>query len=506
MGETGKTGTVCGTLPVLTTTESQQTMPRERRIPQVDRQDKRLVSLVRRVAALVRERVVEEASFEDESRAAMAVMADALWLHEQERLEACVSTAERVEIGEHTYRRLSQPSSTTYHGLWGTHEIKEALYRQESVRNGPTLKPLDVRVGVVGERLLPDLGHAVGHLCSGETSREAEATLATLGFRPPSRTLIEKGAHAIGDAIIETQAALDNAVRADEAVAQEVQSVSVGMDRMAVRMDEPLTGDARDEALRRRQGRAYERTPPEPYEYAWRMAWVGSVTTYDADGEALRTVRLGGPASDDPAQLAARLTDEVLHVVEARPDVKVVCVQDGAPDLDVLRQRLREVLPEGVERHHLVDLQHLVGYLGDVVAACEPPGDPHDMLGCYRDKLLGDDGGIDDIFRHLRRKAERTARTETAARTALADAIRYIRKRRPLMRYASVAAANLPVGSGATESACAVFQLRTKRPGSHWRTDGLRAVMAVRGLVSSGRWNAAWTHLAAWHCAEVTPR
>jgi hypothetical protein len=480
-------------------------MPRDQRIPEIDRQDKRLLTVVNAVAAVVRERAGADASFEEESRAEMEVMADALWLREQQRLEARVTTDERVEIGGREYRRLSQPSSTTYHGKWGAHEIHEPLYRQEGVRNGPTVKPLDLRVGVVGERLLPDLGHAVGHLWGSETSREAEVTLATLGFRPPSRTLIEDGVHAIGAAVLAAQDVLDEVVRADEPVPAEVASVSVGMDRMAVQMEEPLTGDARDEALRRREARHYERTPRDPYGYAWRMAWVGTVTRYDAAGEPLRTLRFGGAPSDDPAVLAARLVDEVLHITEARPDAKVVCVQDGARDLEVLRQRLREALPEGIERHHLVDLQHLMGYLGDVVAATEPAGDPRDMLGWYRGKLLADDGAIDDIFRGLRRQAKALPRTARTVRKAYAAALRYICKRRHLMRYASVAAANLPVGSGATESACAVFQLRVKRPGSHWRTDGLRAVMAIRGLVTSGRWDAAWSHLAAWHLAEVRP-
>jgi len=478
-------------------------MPRDQRIPEINRQDKRLLTMVQTIAALARERAGADASFEEDSHAALAVVADALWLHEQERLEALVTTADRAEVGGHSYRRLSQPSSTTYHGLWGTHEVHESLYRQERVRNGPTIKPLDVRVGVVGKRLLPDLGHAVGHLWGGEHSREMEATLSTLGFRPPSRTMIEAGVQAIGAEIVATQAALDEALRADEAIIDEVASVSVGMDRMAVRMEESLDGEARDEALRHRERREYQRTPPEPYGYAWRMAWVGSVTTYDADGEALHTMRLGAPANDDPVVLAARLVDEVLHVVEAQPDAKVVCVQDAAPDLNVLRERLKQMLPEGVERHQLVDLEHLLGYLGDVVETCEPPGDPHNMRDWYRDELLRDDRAIDNIFRNLRRKAKTVPRGERSARKALADAIRYIRKRRHLMRYASLAKAKLPVGSGATESACAVFQLRVKRPGSHWKPDGLRAVMAVRGLVTSGRWDAAWAHLSAWHLAEV---
>jgi hypothetical protein len=480
-------------------------MPRGERIPEVDHEDKRLVTIVKMLHALVGERAGAEASFENESGAAMSVMADALWLFEDQRLRAMVTTAERIEVGERRYQRLPQPSSATYHGKWGTHLIAEALYREEGVRNGPTIKPLDLRVGVVGERLLPDLGHGVGHLWSGETSREAEATLCALGFRPPSRTLIEVGLNAMGNAALAAQATLDEVVRVAEHVAEEVASVSVGMDRMAVRMEESLAGEAYDNALRRRKGRDYERTPTVPYEYAWRMAWVGTVTTYDAEGVALRTLRMGGAPTDDSATLAGRLVDEVLHVVAARPDTKVVCVQDGARDLEVLRKRLRDDLPESVERHHLVDLQHLLGYLGDVVAACEPPEDPHSMLDWYRVQLLRDDHAIDRIFEGLRRRAATLPRTARSARAALGKALRYIRRRRPLMRYAAVAAANLPVGSGATESACALFQLRVKRPGSHWRSDGLRAVMAIRGLVTSDRWDAAWSHLASWHIADVTP-
>jgi hypothetical protein len=480
-------------------------MPRDDRVPQVDQHDKHLVAIVKHLTAAVRERAGDGTTFENQSRAAMATMADVLWLHEQARLEAQVTTAEHVDINGSRWHRLDQPSSTTYHGRWGAHEIHEPLYRREGVHNGPTLKPLDVRVGVVGKRLLPDLGHAAGYLFAGQTSREVEETLATLGFRPPSRTLLEHGVQAIASEIVAQKETLDEVVRADETIDEEVASVSVGMDRMAVRMEEPLDGEARDEVIHHRDGRLYERRPPEPYEFNWRMAWVGSMTSYDADGEALSTIRLGQPASDDATMLATRLADEVLRVIEGRPETKVVCVQDAARDLNVLRKQLRERLPEGTERHHLVDLHHLLGYLGDVVAACEPPGDPHGMLDNYRERLLHDDGAIDNIFRSLRRKAKTVPRTEAVARKALADAIRYIRRRRPFMRYASVAAANLAIGSGATESTCAFFQLRVKRPGSHWSIDGLRGVMAVRGLVTSGRWDAAWSHLAAWHLAEVTP-
>lgn len=53
----------------------------------------------------------------------------------------------------------------------------------------------------------------------------------------------------------------------------------------------------------------------------------------------------------------------------------------------------------------LVDFEHLMGYLDEVVDACEPDEDPRDMKGWYRSKLLEDDGAIDRIQRNLRDKA-----------------------------------------------------------------------------------------------------
>lgn len=53
---------------------------------------------------------------------------------------------------------------------------------------------------------------------------------------------------------------------------------------------------------------------------------------------------------------------------------------------------------------------------------------------------------------------------------------------------------NVPIGSGVTESACrSVIGLRKKRPGQRWGTDGGRAIGALRALVSSARFDAAWS-------------
>lgn len=68
----------------------------------------------------------------------------------------------------------------------------------------------------------------------------------------------------------------------------------------------------------------------------------------------------------------------------------------------------------------------------------------------------------------------------------------YSDKRRSQIGYARARAANLPVASGATESTCALLQLRVKHPGSHWGTHRLRGVMTARGLDLSDRWHGAF--------------
>jgi hypothetical protein len=181
----------------------------------------------------------------------------------------------------------------------------------------------------------------------------------------------------------------------------------------------------------------------------------------------------------------------------------VHCVQDGAPELRILPQTLRSMLPTNTNVRELVDFEHLAGYLDEVVDACEPAGDPADMKGWYRGELLRDDAAIDRIWRNLRRKAKTLPRDAAPQRKAVAAALSYIRKRKNKMRYASLYAAKLTIGSGATEGTCGLMQLRVKRRGQSWEPLGLRGILTIRGLVLSDRWDAAWNVYAAKHRAEV---
>ena len=199
-----------------------------------------------------------------------------------------------------------------------------------------------------------------------------------------------------------------------------------------------------------------------------------------------------------------RAAADVARVIRRRTSIPIQVVQDAAPELRALPEALAHVLLSTTTVRTLIDFEHLTGvYLDAVVDACEPEGDPHNMKSWYRGELLRDDGAIDRIWRSLRERAKRLPGDDTTARKAIAAALSYIRHRKHMMRYASHYAANLTIGSGATEGTCWMMQRRVKRPGQSWQVPGLRGTLATRALVASNRWRSAWPCYAAQHRRAV---
>lgn len=463
---------------------------------------KKLSEMVRRE---VRKRLGPDASYEERRDAAAALMSEALWHDEERDLQEAVSDGDEVDIEGKRYRRLEQASSATYAGRWGPHWIEEALYREVGVHNGPTIKPIELRIGMIARHMTPDLARIVGELSADGSSREVEKTLRTVGLVPPSRAFLEKRVKQMAGGLVAQIGRLEDAAREAIALPAAVASVSSGLDRFSVRMSEPVVLAEGESAPAPQRTEPYEREPPPPKEHHYRKAWVGSTTAYDKEGRELHTWRYSAEADADQNALADRVAADVAWIHGAYPGIPIHCIQDAAPELRALPEALARALPSTTTLCELVDFEHLVKYyLDEVVDACEPEGDPYKMKSWYRQQLLGHDDAIDRIFRSLREKGKKLPVDQTRQRKAVAAALSYIRKRKNKMRYASHYAAALPIGSGATESTCFQMQRRVQRPGQSWETAGLRGTLAIRALVLSERWAAAWKPYAAAHRKVVS--
>jgi hypothetical protein len=82
---------------------------------------------------------------------------------------------------------------------------------------------------------------------------------------------------------------------------------------------------------------------------------------------------------------------------------------------------------------------------------------------------------------------------ESAAVTAVRRASAYLRTNAARLDYPAFVARQFPIGSGAVESAGKnVIQARTKGAGMRWSGHGAQAVVSLRTLHRSGRWDVFW--------------
>ena len=81
----------------------------------------------------------------------------------------------------------------------------------------------------------------------------------------------------------------------------------------------------------------------------------------------------------------------------------------------------------------------------------------------------------------------------------------YFRNHRHRMRYAESKARRLPIGSGVVEAASkTLVTQRLKRSGMRWRHAGGQAILTLRALMQSGRFDSAWELLSGTRRREVT--
>ncbi len=104
--------------------------------------------------------------------------------------------------------------------------------------------------------------------------------------------------------------------------------------------------------------------------------------------------------------------------------------------------------------------------------------------------FLNDESTAAQFIASLKRR--RTALSK-AARSELETHINYFAERKHLMNYAKLRKQNIPIGSGATEGACkSLIAARAKRSGQRWSRQGLNAVLNLRAVHQSERFDPFW--------------
>ena len=434
-----------------------------------ERGDQALARLVEQVNAL-RARPVTGEDFEEMERTLRALFAEAEREVVGETLARLDVDLPFVVIEGRRYRRVLR-SHATYTSAAGAVGVHRTLYRCGGER---AVVPMEMRAGIVAGHWTALAARQASVVVAHVTAQEGERVFRELGRMTPSKSSLDRLPKALGRQWEGQREAFEAALREGGEVPDEAMTVAVSLDGVMVAMKDAKRAD----------GSA-----------GYQEAGCGTLTYYDAEGERLDTVYWGRMPQPHKEVLKTTLRAELEAVLGKRPALHVVTIADGARD----NWRFLDTL--AAQGTAVVDFYHAAEHLKSGLDACYGEGDAKGRAHYekLRHLLRHDCAGVEKVIRslnHLRRTHPGNKR--------IAEVLGYLRNNRHRMGYAEAKAQNLPIGSGVVEAACkTLVTQRLKRSGMRWRHAGGQAILTLRALIQSKRFDSAWELLSGTYRREV---
>jgi hypothetical protein len=364
-----------------------------------------------------------------------------------------------------------------YGTMAGPIQVERTVYR---IGTGPTVDPIALRVGAVGDGWLPRTARAMAFEVQKGTVREAAASAREHYRLPYSTTAFDRVAHLVGREFIKRHQDVEDALIQEYVIPEETQSVSVSLDRVAVPMEEPRP---------KPRGRPRKDAPKRYIQRAFRMAYCATMTLHDGNGKALYTVRHGTMPEGDVEDLLLSIAADVVELLRRRPELGVSLLCDGAPEM---WNRLEATFTEellGKKARRGLDYYHVIEKLAPAVKVIHGDEGPA-VLARWKARLLNVSRAGQDILEEL--KASGMADVAVGKEKPVHAAITYLTNHAERLDFAAARRAGLPIGSGNVEATCkSLFELRFRRPGSKWKTETGETIVRLRALALSDRWSGA---------------
>lgn len=403
--------------------------------------------------------------------------------------------AESIEVEGVVYRHVLT-SSTTYQCGAGEVRVERQLYR-ESGRGKKSICPLEMQSGIVMGLMTPRAARQSAFIMAHLPAETAEELLAEIGNLTPSRSTLGKVPTALSEAWEPHREAWECEIRSTEVVPEEAAVLVVSQDGVMAPMKD---------GERTKKRSKEDKQPSGPAGY--KEVGCGTVSLYDAEGTRLNTVKYGRMPEKNKATLHRQLEAECQSILPLRPDLTVVKVADGAKDnwqsLGSLDFALEQDTP-AIHQVEIVDFFHAADHLSDGCNAIWGKARVKTKAEFERLRILLKEHqqGVEKVINVLR---YHMGRVKTPSRKdVIRKQLTYFRNQRHRMRYADYLAQGLPIASGVVEAACkTLVTQRMKCSGMAWKQTGGQAILTLRTLIQSDRWQHAWHLIKDAFCTPVT--
>lgn len=376
-------------------------------------------------------------------------------------------------------------STETYLTTAGPVTVERQLYRPAG-RGSRHVCPLEMRVGMVAGYFTPAAARVSAYVTAQLVPAVGAELFAELGGMQPSPSELGRLPKDLSAQWETHREEWEAQLRSLESVPKNAVTLAVSLDGVLA----PMRGVAPEPT----EPEAELKQPKGPKGY--QEVGCGAISLYDAEGERLQTVRYGRMPEKNKVTLGQQLQAECQAILALKPRLRVVKLSDGARSNWSYLAHLDLGLPtEQVETWDIVDFYHACDHLHHATTAIWGEFTPRGRAEFERLKTLlkEADQGAETILRVLR---YRYRKARGAKRAALKKELTFFRNQRPRMRYAAYLRQNLPIASGVVEAACkTLVAQRLKQSGMRWSKTGGQAIVTLRSLIQSNRWEHAWTLL-----------
>jgi len=394
-----------------------------------------------------------------------------------------------IEIEGEGYRRVMW-SAKKYLTTAGEVRVERHLYRRVGANKERCICPLELRAGIIGGYATPRAARQMNFAAAHLPPREAAELFEEIGGMTPSHTTIDTQPKIIAEVWETKRQQWERALRQSQKVPPQAAILALSLDGVMAPV-RPAVG-AKKEVSRGKQASG-------PLGY--REIGCGSVALYDQAGQRLSTVRYGRMPERKKATLRQQLTAECQHILGQAPHLKVVKLADGARDNWDYLSNLQLALPLSaqvtLEQIEITDFCHAADHLKRGCEAIWPhhPDKSKAKFETLRTTLKEVEGGVDKVIRSFRYYlGQLSAKNKAALQTELT----YFLNQRSRMKYAAYLKQGLPIASGVIEATCkTLVTQRMKCSGMRWSSPGGQAVLSLRSVVQSDRWQQAWSLIQA---------
>jgi hypothetical protein len=320
--------------------------------------------------------------------------------------------------------------------------------------------------------------------------REAAALFEEIGGMRPSHTTIDHQPKLIAEV-------WEAKHQEGEAALRQTEKVPTQATVLAISLDGVMAPVRQADGRKKEVSAGKQASGPLGY----REIGCGSVALYDQAGQRLSTVRYGRMPEPKKATLRQQLTAECQHILSQAPHLKVVKLADGARDnwdyLSHLDLALPPAAQANLEQIEITDFCHAADHLKRGCDAIWPhdPDKSKAKFQTWRTTLKEVEGGADQVIRSFRYYLGRLSGKN---KEVLQTELTYFLNQRPRLDYAAYLKQGLPIARGVIEATCKTLVThRMKCSGMRWSTVGGQAILTLRAVIQSNRWQQAWPLIQA---------